>query len=191
MPQKYAIRYNDEHSIEMSKPNSSILVYKIPYKIMKQKTLEVQITNRFIVYILLGKNNTGQDIVYVGKSKNGIDNRPTSHEGENKQWHECYILTTFSEKSFFNDGTIQYIENQIHQRIRRLNKFENTTKATNTDTISLSDAEDCIDYLNEVYNMLYILGLNLLPIDNGTEKETKTSIPTNDLQQALVDALHL
>lgn len=161
MANKYMVKTNDKNCIEMTKPNSSIIVYKIPYKEMKNRVVDVNITNRFIVYILVGKNTNGKDIIYVGKSKNGIDNRPTAHEDENKKWKICYVLTTFAERTFFNDGTIMYIEDQINQRLRTLDMYENTTKVTTSDTTNIFDKEFCDEYIEEVYKMLYILGLDL------------------------------
>lgn len=161
MANKYMVKTNDKNCIEMTKPNSSIIVYKIPYKEMKNRVVDVNITNRFIVYILVGKNTDGKDIIYVGKSKNGIDNRPTAHEDENKKWKVCYVLTTFAERTFFNDGTIMYIEDQINQRLRTLDMYENTTKVTTADTTNIFDKEFCDEYIEEVYKMLYILGLDL------------------------------
>ena len=160
MANKYLIKTLN-NCVEMIKPNSSILVYKLPYNEVKKEILDVEITNRFIVYILVGKNANNKDIIYVGKSKNGIDNRPTAHEEEGKRWKICYILTTLSEKTFFNDGTIQYIEDQIHQRIKKLKDFENTTKTTISNTVSSYDSEYCDEYIEEVYKMLYVLGLDL------------------------------
>ena len=161
MANKYMVKTNDKNCIEMTKPNSSIIVYKIPYKEMKNRVVDVNITNRFIVYILVGKNTDGKDIIYVGKSKNGIDNRPTAHEDENKKWKICYILTTFAERTFFNDGTIMYIEDKINQRLRTLDMYENTTKVTTSDTTNIFDKEFCDEYIEEVYKMLYVLGLDL------------------------------
>jgi hypothetical protein len=161
MANKYMVKTNDKNCIEMTKPNSSIIVYKIPYKEMKNRVVDVNITNRFIVYILVGKNTDDKDIIYVGKSKNGIDNRPTAHEDENKKWKVCYVLTTFAERTFFNDGTIMYIEDQINQRLRTLDMYENTTKVTTSDTTNIFDKEFCDEYIEEVYKMLYILGLDL------------------------------
>ena len=161
MANKYMVKANDKSCIEMTKPNSSIIVYKIPYKEMKNRVVDVNITNRFIVYILVGKNTEGKDIIYVGKSKNGIDNRPTAHEDENKKWKVCYVLTTFAERTFFNDGTIMYIEDQINQRLRTLDMYENTTKVTTADTTNIFDKEFCDEYIEEVYKMLDILGLDL------------------------------
>lgn len=160
MANKYLIKTLN-NCVEMIKPNSSILVYKLPYNEVKKEILDVEITNRFIVYILVGKNVNNKDIIYVGKSKNGIDNRPTAHEEEGKKWKICYVLTTLSEKTFFNDGTIQYIEDQIHQRIKQLPYFENTTKTTISNTVSSYDSEYCDEYIEEVYRMLYVLGLDL------------------------------
>ena len=161
MANKYMVKTNEKNCIEMTKPNSSIIVYKIPYKEMKNRVVDVNITNRFIVYILVGKNTEGKDIIYVGKSKNGIDNRPTAHEDENKKWKVCYVLTTFAERTFFNDGTIMYIEDQINQRLRTLDMYENTTKVTTADTTNIFDKEFCDEYIEEVYKMLYVLGLDL------------------------------
>lgn len=170
---KYLIKtYNN--CIETIKPNSSILVYKVPYSEIKKETLDIEIINRFIVYILIGKNADNKDIIYVGKSKNGIDNRPTAHEEEGKKWKTCYVLTTLSEKTFFNDGTIQYIEDQIHQRIKQLKDFENTTKTTISNTVSSYDSEYCDEYIEEVYKILYILGLDL-----NIEEDIYDTIPNN------------
>lgn len=164
MANKYNIKYTDSNCVEISKPNSSILIYKIPYNEIKKEIIDIDITNRFIVYILIGKDDNNNDIIYVGKSKNGIDKRPTAHEEDGKHWQICYILTTFYEKTFFNDGVIQYIENTIHKRIAKINTFITTTKATNFNTISVTDTEDCDDYIAEAYKMLYVLGLDILPI---------------------------
>ena len=146
-------------SVEVSAANSSVLVYRIPYQDLASNSEEsIPIKNRFIVYILHGKSESGKDTIYVGKSKNGLKNRPTAH-GNN--WICCYILTQLEERSFFNDGTIQYIEDKISRRIDELNHFDNTTQLTNTGTANKNDEEDCDDYLERAYQMLDILGLDL------------------------------
>ena len=62
MAKKYTIRYSG-HSVEMSKPSSTVLVYKIPYRDLKLKNYGFEIPNQFIVYILFGKNIAGKDFV--------------------------------------------------------------------------------------------------------------------------------
>lgn len=180
MPNKYNIKYTDNKCIEISKPNSSVLVYKIPYEEIKKAIIDIDITNRFIVYILIGKDNKNNDIIYVGKSKNGIDQRPTAHEDEDKNWHTCFVLTTFNEKTFFNDGVIQYIENTVHKRILKLNNFATATKVTNCNTINVFDTEDCDDYIEEAYKMLYVLGLNLIIKNNEPEATKQNNIESQD-----------
>ena len=184
---KYILKY-DNQCIEMSKANSSILIYKLPYMLIKNKTHGLNISNRFIVYILFGTNDKGKDIIYVGKSKNGIDNRPAAHEDKNTNWQLCYILTTFKERTFFNDGTIQYIEDKIRQRIDFIDRYINTTKQTTSGTANMFDEEDCDDYLREAYNMLFSIGLDLLYFHSFTNnlycKELVTSstvVPSNAL----------
>ena len=68
-------------SVEISEATSSLLVYRIPYQNLSVGADEpIKIKNKFIVYILFGENNDGQDVIYVGKSTNGLKNRPTSHD---------------------------------------------------------------------------------------------------------------
>ena len=100
MASRYIIKYNDG-AVEMTKPNSTILVYKIPYTNLKAVKPGFVIPNLFIVYILFGKNARGKDVLYVGKSKNGLSNRPTAHGDKYANWYACYILTQFKERTFF------------------------------------------------------------------------------------------
>ena len=189
---KYILKY-DNQCIEMSKANSSILIYKLPYMLIKNKTHGLNISNRFIVYILFGTNDKGKDIIYVGKSKNGIDNRPAAHEDKNTNWQLCYILTTFKERTFFNDGTIQYIEDKIRQRIDFIDRYINTTKQTTSGTANMFDEEDCDDYLLEAYNMLFSIGLDLIenpvPVVNTNKKNYEIAPGMMPLYNKFLDML--
>lgn len=115
---------------------------------------------------------SGKDILYVGKSKNGIDNRPVSHEDKNTEWSYCYVLTNHKENTFLHDGAVQYIENAICERINELdNRYDNKTKQTSGETVNQNETAHCDRYINECYDMLFCLGLDLYEnaIDN---KET-------------------
>lgn len=179
MSKKYLVKYNG-NSVEMSKPNSTMLVYKIPYSEIKKKKTGFIIPNQFIVYILYGRNDNGKDMIYVGKSKNGIENRPTAHKDKFDNWTTCFILTQFKERSFFNDGTIQYLENELNSRVEEVQIYTNTTKATTPGTANDDDQDDCDEYLDEAYKMLQILGLDLLT--NSEEYEAM-----NDIENAVSD----
>ena len=158
---KYIIRYNSKNCVELSKPINTTLVYRIPYLNIKNKNHDIDISNRFIVYILYGKNEKGKDFLYVGKSKNGIDSRPTAHEDKNIKWNMCYILTDIKERTILNDGTIQYLEDKICNKVNEIDKYNNTTKQTTSGTANHSDMEDCDVFLEEAYDMLFTLGLDL------------------------------
>ena len=168
---RYINRYFGR-SIEMSRANSSLLIYRIPYQNLNSKGGVFTIDNPFIVYILYGKNDKGRDVLYVGKSKNGLKNRPTSHENKFKNWTYCYILTQFKERTFFNDGAIQYIENRLNQIITEVDSYENTTNKTNSGTANRSDEEDCDEYLDEALRMLDILGLDLITHKEAASDQT-------------------
>jgi len=193
MTKRYSIKVNDSKCIELSKPNSSILVYRIPYKLLKEKTHGLELANRFIIYILFGTSSKGKDYIYVGKSKNGIDNRPTAHEKKYANWTDCYILINFKERTFFNDGTIQYIENELRHRIDSLDMFVNTTNQTISGTASPDDEDDCDEYIKEVLDMIHTLGLNLYDTNEvvGTKLKNKDMHSLDKNIQSLYDNLVL
>ena len=167
---KFVVRYTGR-SVEISKANSSTLVYRIPYQNLFGNKESVKIDNPFIVYVLLGKNENGKDVVYVGKSKNGLKNRPKAHEDKFENWTYCYVLTQFKERTFFNDGTIQYLENSLNELVSELGFYENTTKMTTTGTANASDEEDCEEYLEEAKQMLDVIGLDLITYSDVIDKD--------------------
>ena len=177
MAKNYTIKYSGR-TIEMSRPGSTMLIYKIPYVDIVRKRIGVIIPNQFIVYILFGKNARGKDMIYVGKSKNGIEYRPAAHKDKYDGWTTCYILTQFKERTFFNDGTIQYLEDTLNKRIDEIGLYNNTTKNTTSGTANKDDEEYCDEYLSEAYHMLDMLGLDL--ITNSEESEANEDINDED-----------
>lgn len=164
MDKRYILKYKDNKCIEISEPNSSVLVFKLPYKELKNRSHNIQIENRFIVYILHQKSISGKDNIYVGKSKNGIDNRPTSHDDRNSKWTDCYVLTNHKENTFLHDGAVQYIENAICEIVNSLDSvYNNTTRQTNAETVNQYERSYCDDYVAKSLDMLYVLGLDLFP----------------------------
>ena len=182
MNNKYIVNVNEYGCIEIVRPNSSILVYKIPYKEFQKQIFGMEITNRFIVYILVGYNTNNEKIAYVGKSKNGVDNRPIAHEKEGYFWETCYILTSLSEKTFLNDATILCIENKIHNILKSSPTIKTVTKTTTFETANYVETEFCDEFLSEASKMLFILGLDLTA-DEETEVQQTV---TNELS-AIVD----
>ena len=170
---KYIVR-RIGRTVEISEATSSLLVYRIPYENLINVADEpIKIKNKFIVYILFGENTNGLNVIYVGKSTNGLKNRPTSHDDKYDHWTYCYVLTQFEERTFFNDGTIQYIEDKVNKRVNDLKHYTNTTKVTNAGTANRFDMEDCDEYLEKAYQMLDVLGLDLISFYADSEETTK------------------
>lgn len=62
----------------------------------------------------------------------------------------------------------------MNHRIDEVKTYINTTKTTNSGTASSDDKDDSDDYLNEVYKMLNMIGLDL--ITNSEENEAGMDI---------------
>ena len=105
----------------------------------------------------------------MGKSKNGIKDRPTSHEDKYQHWDLCYILTQFKERTFLNDGTIQYIEDELNTRVNKLDVYDNKTVTTTSGTANVTDQDDCNEFIDEALQMLDVLGLDLISYNDNEE----------------------
>lgn len=156
---RYVINDN-KGIIEIYANTSNIRVYKIPFDLVKDGSLSLSVRNKFIVYILYGRQDN-QGMVYVGKSVNGLKNRPLSHQDRCQNWNYCFVLTQTKEGSFLNDGTIQYLENQISSQISADKYYINTTKQTNKVTANEAEIDDCKEFLKKAYRYLQILGLEI------------------------------
>ncbi len=178
-------------SVEISEATSSLLVYRIPYQNLSVSADEpIKIKNKFIVYILFGENNEGQDVIYVGKSTNGLKNRPTSHDDKFDNWTYCYVLTQFEERTFFNDGTIQYIEDKVNKRVNDLKHYQNTTKVTNAGTANTFDMEDCDEYLSKAYEMLDVLGLDLITYMDTEDTSDADNVADDTASGSVPDGIY-
>lgn len=131
----------------INKPMSTLKIMRIPYN--QIKSFEYQ---SFLVYILVKDKK-----LYIGKSKNGLLNRPTSHTDD---WYEVYLI--YDTGYNFNDGIIQYLEHTICNQINKTNRYVNQTKLSNIDTSSEYEQTFMDTIINDIYYMLYGLGLDLI-----------------------------
>ena len=157
----YTVETTGKGCIDMSKPGSTTLCYRMTYADLKSGKHGLDIKNPFIVYILHAKNYEGKDYLYIGKSKNGISNRPKSHENKDVNWDMCYVLTQFYERTMLNDGTIQYLEDIISDKAKETNCYNVLTQQTTKGTANKSDEINCRIFLEAAIEMLYVLGLDL------------------------------
>lgn len=178
MINNYNIRYKN-HTVELTKAGDTTIVYKIPYEMLVRNRVGFEIQNKFIVYVLEGRDTKGRTVIYVGKSINDIKTRPTSHKDKCDNWINCYVLTQFKERTFLNDATIQFIEDRLNGIVDSLkDKYVNTTNKTNVETTNPSDNVVCEEYLSKSLYMLDVLGLNLI----GDEDEENIDIQTSNIR---------
>lgn len=156
----YEVEYSDQKWIKIEEDNFNV-VYKIPYSSIKDNVNCPKIENRFIVYILHGITTESKDYIYVGKSTKGLESRPSSHDSKYDDWTYCYVITRKDSK-FLNDGVIQYMEDTIRRRIDECSDYYiNTTNKTSSNTANDRDMDRSNKILEDVYDRLYVLGLDL------------------------------
>jgi len=166
----YEVVLNDD-SVEISCDETRIRLYRFPYNEVRNGHYDFDIENNFIVYVLYGHNNKGSDLVYIGESKNGLVNRPKSHEDKCSFWSDCYVLTEeVSDKSIFDDAVIHYLEDKLTELFRKTNRFLVRTERTMNNTINRNQTKKCERYLKDAERMFFVLGLNL---QAGQTEETK------------------
>lgn len=159
------VRLSQNRCASAKSVGEEAIVYRIPYQIIKCRQVDLSIENPFVVYILVGKDSSGNDSIYVGKSTKGIDNRPASHGDKGCVWSQCFIITEKGD-SFLNDGIIQYMEYQVWSRVNGIARFNNTTVVTNAGTANEMDRYSADKLLDRAYRLLDVLGLDLI-VDQG------------------------
>ena len=176
MDSTFSIDYSSNDCVKVSHLRDKCQVYRIPYQVLRSRTYDVTIENNFIVYVLLGKNSSGKDVVYVGKSTKGLENRPLSHENKCPFWSYCFVITE-GKDSYLNDGVIQYIENELSERFQSIGSYELTTSVTNTDTANKHDIRYADQLLWYAYRMLNVLGLDLMDAPPSASNSIPAQIP--------------
>ncbi|MBO4798998.1 MAG: hypothetical protein J5494_09565, partial [Candidatus Methanomethylophilaceae archaeon] len=158
----YEVEYSSQKWIKVEKDESFNVVYKIPYSSIRNGINCPKIENNFIVYILHGISIDSKDFIYVGKSTKGLDSRPGSHESKYDKWSYCYIFTRKDSK-FLNDGVIQYLEDAIRRRVDECEYYVDMTDKTSSNTANERDIKRSNEYLQDIYERLMVLGLDLNP----------------------------
>lgn len=106
------------------------------------------------VYILLGVNDIGQTVVYVGKANNVL-NRVNQHKDDADKgfFTEVFMVTTTDNS--FGDSQASYIENMIYNRFR----ISPNIKVSNDvipskGNLNDDDSEDCENYGDTIINII-------------------------------------
>lgn len=156
----YEVHYENNRYVDICDPSSTIKLYRILFSLLESKHSNIPTPeSEHIVYLLSGKDNTGRDCLYVGKSSNGIKNRPTSHEDKNVPWKYCYILTS-TNANLLNGSRAQYLEDCLKRLIDQ-SDYDNKTINTSGKEANLKDKEVCDKILPKILESLDILGIDI------------------------------
>lgn len=143
---------NGRMSCELS--NWSGKAYKIP-RIKIKECADRNDLNSTGVYLLLGKDNAGKDLVYIGEAES-ILKRLNQHLTQKDFWNETIIFISKDEN--LNKAHIKYLENRLHEIAKSANRYivENNIIPTQS-SISESDKaemEEFIEYIKMLVNTL-------------------------------------
>ncbi len=196
----YDVKSYHDRCLEITDQSGGYLFYRIPYSVLKTKKYATRPNNKFIVYLLFGKDPQGRDCLYVGTSKNGIDNRPTQHEDKDVQWEMCYIFTSFNQ-DILNNSRILYLEHELRKCIDNSERYVSKTFSTISDTTNSVDTEYCKRALPTILEAFDIMGIDIIPkrknsifdyVDQNTVEENKhpaRELSSLNLSSDMVDYL--
>jgi len=144
---------NGRMSCELS--NWSGKAYKIPRIKIKDCADRDDLTKTG-VYLLLGKDEEGKDLVYIGEAES-ILKRLNQHLTQKDFWNESIVF--LSKDNNLNKAHIKYLENRLHDIAKSANRYkvENTLTPTQS-SISESDTAEMEEYIEHVKMLVSTLG---------------------------------
>lgn len=177
----YEIDYKSNGVLTIDVPGSSCSMCRIPYDLLRTKKHGVTPNSNFVVYLLIGRKQTGERSLYVGTSTKGIDVRPRSHEDKNSTWEQCIVFS--AKPSDLCESTILHIEDRLRTMIDETVEFENETLMTKRDSANQRQKDLADKYfipaIREVYDILGVKlkGFKVPDIKNYSESEEKILRP--------------
>ncbi len=167
--------------IKCTLSNWTGLAYKVPRPYL-EKCKDRQDLKQSGVYFLFGKNDDGNDEVYVGqagirKNGEGVLFRVVEHLKDEIYFSEAVMLTT--QNNSFGPTEISYLENKFTNMAIDVDRYKvrngNDPNPGNVTEEKESELEDFIEYSKMV---LGVLGYKIfVPIIDKSSKETNNSIP--------------
>lgn len=147
--------------------------YKIPRIKVKACTDRPDLQNTG-VYLLFGKNESGDDKVYIGEAESVLK-RLGQHLTQKEFWNEAIVFISKDEN--LNKAHIKYLENRLYdiaQKVKRY-KLENSTVPTQS-SISESDTAEMEEFIGNIKILVNTLGHKVFEDKRETSigKKSKT-----------------
>lgn len=129
--------------------------YKIPRNKVKD-CVDREDLNNTGVYLLFGKDEEGNDLVYIGEAEI-ILKRLIQHLPQKDFWHETIVFVSKDEN--LNKAHIKYLENRLHDIAKSTNRYkiENNNIPTQS-SVSESDKAEMEEYLENIKLLVNTLG---------------------------------
>ena len=144
---------NGRMSCELS--NWSGKAYKIPRIKIKDCSDRNDLTSTG-VYLLLGKDEEGKDLVYIGEAEN-ILKRLNQHLSQKDFWNET--ISIISKDENLNKAHVKYLENRLHNIALNAKRYkvENSIIPTQS-SISESDRAEMEEFIENIKMLVNTLG---------------------------------
>ena len=144
---------NGRMSCELS--NWTGKAYKIP-RIKIKDCSDRSDLNTTGVYLLFGKNEEGNDLVYIGEAENVLV-RLNQHLSSKDFWKETIVFISKDEN--LNKAHIKYLENRLHDLGTKTNRYVIENGCTPTlSSISESDRAEMEEFIENIKLMVNTLG---------------------------------
>lgn len=144
---------NGRMSCELS--NWSGKAYKIPRIKIKDCNDRDDLVSTG-VYLLLGKDEEGNDLVYIGEAES-ILKRLTQHLNQKDFWNETIVFISKDEN--LNKAHVKYLENRLHDIAIKAKRYkvENSMIPTQS-SISESDRSEMEEFIENIKMLVNTLG---------------------------------
>lgn len=147
---------NGRMSCELS--NWTGKAYKIPRIKIKECTDRIDLTNTG-VYMLFGKDESGNDQVYIGEAEEVLK-RLNQHLHERDSWNEAIVFVSKDEN--LNKAHIKYVENRLYQIAKSMGRYRVGNATTPTQSaISEPDRAEMEEFISNVRLLVNTLGHKL------------------------------
>jgi len=159
---------NGRMSCELS--NWSGKAYKIPRIKIKDCT-DREDLNSTGVYLLFGKDEDGNDKVYIGEGET-ILKRLNQQLTQKEFWNEA--ITFISKDENLNKAHIKYLENRLHKIAEATNRYKiaNTIVPTQS-SISESDRAEMEEFIENIKMLVNTLGHKVFEQKREHKPQTK------------------
>ena len=152
--------------------NWSGKAYKIPRNLIK-KSEDRDDLNNTGVYILFGKDDSENNIAYIGEAEN-IKQRLLQHLTQKEFWNE--VIVFISKDNNLNKAHIKYIEGRLYEIASETDRYklENSTKPTKS-SISEPDQAEMEEFIDNLRLLVNTLGHKIfdsIAKDDFSDNET-------------------